>query len=466
MCDTLVAVGKATPNGTVIFGKNSDRPANESQPLVYQPRLSHDDREEETSVRCQNILIPQVKVTYGHIGSKPYWLWGYEHGVNEFGVAIGNLGVFSKEPYETPSDNAGLIGMDLVRLGLERGKNACEATHVITELLEYYGAGYCETPYEAKYHNNYMIADSGEAFVLETAGRYWVARRITDGVYHEGNLYSIETNWDECHPHLISHALEMGWCDSENSFNFAKAYGDYVNHPITGSLTRYRRGKQLLEKHDGRLTPEIMMKILRDHLEGTLVESPWSPGENFYRSICCHESTWGGGQTAASMVVELRRDMPDLLKASCWASMAAPCTSVFFPIYPDRTNIPQKLSFADKTYSKESPWWAFKRLQRHTERNYPVLGSLAKSVWRETESKMMEQRRFAEQKALQLIRIGKEAEAVELLQGFINDCSEETLTMAERLGRLLYETTKAVPPYKDLREEHLNSLNKDAGIEI
>jgi dipeptidase len=141
MCDTLVAVGKATPNGTVIFGKNSDRPANESQPLVYQPRLSHDDREEETSVRCQNILIPQVKVTYGHIGSKPYWLWGYEHGVNEFGVAIGNLGVFSKEPYETPSDNAGLIGMDLVRLGLERGKNACEATHVITELLEYYGAG-------------------------------------------------------------------------------------------------------------------------------------------------------------------------------------------------------------------------------------------------------------------------------------------------------------------------------------
>jgi len=79
---------------------------------------------------------------------------------------------------------------------------------------------------------------------------------------------------------------------------------------------------------------------------------------------------------------------------------------------------------------------------------------------------MMEQRRFAEHKALQLIRIGKEAEAVELLQGFINDCSEETLTMAERLERLLYETTKAVPPYKDLREEHLNSLNKDAGIEI
>jgi secernin len=100
MCDTLVAVGKATMDGIVIFGKNSDRSPNESQPLVKHPLLSH----EEPTVKCQNIDIPQVPITYEQIGSRPYWLWGYEHGVNEFGVVIGNLGVHSKEPYETPAD--------------------------------------------------------------------------------------------------------------------------------------------------------------------------------------------------------------------------------------------------------------------------------------------------------------------------------------------------------------------------
>lgn len=462
VCDILVAVGKATLNGTVIFGKNSDRPPNESQPLVYQPRLGH----EETTVRCQNIEIPQVSFTYAHIGSRPYWLWGYEHGVNEFGVAIGNLGVHSKEPYKTPADQAGLIGMDLVRLGLERGETAHEAMIVITRLLEAYGAGYCESPNVAKYHNNYMVADPCEAWVLETAGRYWVARRIKDGVYYEGNLYSIQTYWDRCHQGLVSHAVEMGWCDSELDFNFARTYSDYLNHPTKGSMIRYRRGKQLLEKYEGRITPEVMMEMLRDHLEGTFLESFWAPGENFFPSICRHEAPGGGNQTAASMVVELRRDMPDLLRASCWAGMSTPCTSVFMPFYPKGVSIPGNLSVADDAFSERSPWWVFKRLQRHTERNYPVLGPVARSAWKDAERRMVGQRSKVERAALQLIEEGEEAEAVELLQEFVNTCSEESLGQAGHLNRLLYGLEKTVPKYKDLREAYLNSLNKEAKIEI
>ena len=34
-CDTFVALPPATANGCVIFGKNSDRPANEVQEVVY-----------------------------------------------------------------------------------------------------------------------------------------------------------------------------------------------------------------------------------------------------------------------------------------------------------------------------------------------------------------------------------------------------------------------------------------------
>jgi hypothetical protein len=55
-------------------------------------------------------------------------LWGFEIGVNEWGVTIGNGAVFTREPFE---DRA-LIGMDLVRLGLERALNAGEAVEPIT----------------------------------------------------------------------------------------------------------------------------------------------------------------------------------------------------------------------------------------------------------------------------------------------------------------------------------------------
>ena len=58
-------------------------------------------------------------------------------GVNEDGVCIGNEAVFSKGAYHKENDT--LIGMDLLRLGLERGGSAREAMQVIIDLLEEYG---------------------------------------------------------------------------------------------------------------------------------------------------------------------------------------------------------------------------------------------------------------------------------------------------------------------------------------
>ena len=62
------------------------------------------------------------------MGHSPWWVWGFEHGVNEHAVAIGNHSVFSNEPLE---EGPGLIGMDLVRLGLERGRDAREALAIL-----------------------------------------------------------------------------------------------------------------------------------------------------------------------------------------------------------------------------------------------------------------------------------------------------------------------------------------------
>ena len=137
MCDTLVALGNSTKDGNAIFGKNSDRPPNEAQVVEYHPPRDYD----EELVKCTHISIPQVKHTYAVFLSRPFWMWGAEMGANEHGVVIGNEAVFSKE--EVP--DMGLLGMDLLRLGLERGSNAREALDVITQLLGTHGhGGTCE----------------------------------------------------------------------------------------------------------------------------------------------------------------------------------------------------------------------------------------------------------------------------------------------------------------------------------
>src|SRR6202008_549697 len=73
------------------------------------------------------------------VASHPTWLWGAEHGLNEHGVAIGNEKIWTVD--DPHAQSAGLLGMDLVRLGLERGRDADEAFAAITTALEAHGQG-------------------------------------------------------------------------------------------------------------------------------------------------------------------------------------------------------------------------------------------------------------------------------------------------------------------------------------
>ena len=148
MCDTFVLLPDFTENGKFYFAKNSDRDPNEAHEVVIIPRKEH---LEDDLLKCTYISIPQVKITNRMILSKPVWIWGAEMGVNEFGVVIGNEAVFSKIP---PGKEPGMIGMDYLRLGLERGSSASESLDIITKLLEEYGqSGNCGFDHPFYYHN-------------------------------------------------------------------------------------------------------------------------------------------------------------------------------------------------------------------------------------------------------------------------------------------------------------------------
>ncbi len=439
-CDTWVATRDATADHSVILCKNSDRPPMEAQPLVQFPHQMHAPGER---VKCTYIEIPQVAETYENIGSKIWWAFGYEQGINEYGVAIGNEAVFSKEPLQWGD---GLLGMDLLRLGLERGKTAYEAMHVMIDLLEKYGqSGDCEHAGEwgkANYHNSYILADPQEAWVLETAGRYWAAKRTKNGVYSISNIYSIERDWDEAHPKLVEHAIQMGWSKSAKDFNFARDYGDYwrAESKNPGAM-QIRRNMTMacLRKDFSHVTPASMMQISRSHLEGTVVEPRWGAAETFWPTPCMHDNAHSGYHSAASFVAHLRAEMPPLLRQVYWASFSNPCCNVFKPFYLHGPTVPASYSAGTSAYSGESPWWWANRVKLLCDLNHNALGPTVRGVFDPAERWEMDRQARVEAEALRQIKSGKESEAVKLLQQFIN----ENCGRVEKEYRMLNTTLPA-----------------------
>ncbi|KAA0716106.1 Secernin-3 [Triplophysa tibetana] len=345
-CDTFVALPPSTKDQNIIFGKNSDRPCDEVQEVVYFPSKNHKDGEK---VECTYIEIEQAAHTYAVVLSRPAWLWGAEMGANEHQVCIGNEAVWGKE--NADGDEA-LLGMDLVRLALERADTAEKAVDVITELLEKYGqGGNCmEDESGFTYHNSFLISDRTEAWVLETAGKYWAAETVKEGYRNISNQYSITTKIDKEHPRLKDYAREKGWWDGKAQFSFTDAYSIQATPRIEAACGRYCEGRKLLEKSKGRITAETMMDILRDKESGINME--------------------GMFMTTGSMVSVVPTDS-DLPGVHFFTATPDPDRSVFkpFAFVPD---IKQLKHTCSPSYGEEDPVKKKPRFQSKPNRKHPL----------------------------------------------------------------------------------------------
>jgi hypothetical protein len=365
MCDTLCAIG----HRRALFGKNSDRPPAEAQLIESFPRRSSGGR-----LRTQYLEIEDAGA-YALLGSRPDWLWGLEHGVNEHGLAIGNEKVWTRDdPFKT---QAALIGMDLVRLGLERGQTADDALEVMTRLLAKHGqGGVADAQANEPYFSSFLIADARSAWVLETSGRTWVAAPV-NGTGAISNRLTIRTEWTRESPDVPEGADWEAWRQR--------------SAPTGHADRRLAASRACLAGGADTLTPPDMAAHLRDHGDG-----PWgAPGnaagdvsplpagfapDGTGVTVCMHVR--GFQNTTSSMIAELPVDGEAPLRA--WVAPGSPCVSVYVPVFPPKA-VPTALADAQT-------WRRFAALRERVEREEgalaeirAVFGPLEAELWAEAD---------------------------------------------------------------------------------
>ena len=377
MCDTIVALGNATSDGSTIFGKNSDREPDETQNLCIFPFSSHLPGE---SVRCTYVSIPQVSETNKIFLCRPFWMWGGEMGINQHGVAIGNEALFTKEK----PDKNGLTGMDLVRLALERSRTAAEARDVLIQLIEKHGqGGNCGYRLKFYYMNGFIIADQNEAYVLETVKRWWAWKKI-DGFWSISNAISLENDFDACSPGLIENAIEKGWCRKRNRFNFRRCYSDRIYTCAAASRKRQSRTYGLLSSNGGKNSIQSFLSILRDH-GCTDHPNPQKDGI----TVCMHAANKliRRSQTVGSMVSKLDGEKSVILASGA----SSPCIRPFFPVSIMEDGLPEKYGTGGAFYDPSSFWWAAERLHRKSLNSFEEIYKTLNPVIQEHERKMIEE---------------------------------------------------------------------------
>lgn len=312
MCDTFASIGDA---GT-LFAKSSDRPVGEVQLVEHHPR-----RPSGPALRSQYLDLGADPGAASCTGSRPAWLWGLEHGVNEWGVAIGNEKVWTTDdPRGRP---AALLGMDLVRLGLERARTADDALDVITTLVEAHGQGGSgEQDHDEPYHSSFLIADAHQAWVLETSDRTWAARRVERGGAAISNRITLRTEHDRRSANVPADADFDTWRAravptglADHRLAVTAACASAAPTPVDAVVALRSHGGQPWGAPDGsgQQTPEAIPPDLGNDFDGV--------------TVCMHVRDYQ--VTTASMVALLpHADSPVRL----WACLGSPCVGIYVPL--------------------------------------------------------------------------------------------------------------------------------------
>ena len=344
MCDTLCGPGV----GGMVFAKNSDRPVGEVQlavPFGRRPTAG-------CILRTQYLSIGDTGA-HAALLSCPTWLWGAEHGVNEFGVAIGNERVATV--HDAAQAPPRLIGMDLVRLGLERARSAAEALDILVDLLTTHGqGGIADAVHHEAYDSSFLIADPAQAFVLDTSGTDFAAAPFPRGTAISNRL-SVGSDWTRGSP------------DLDDGDDFGR-FGD-PDAPTDSADLRLAASRRFLDGQRagaGGLTPAATAAHLRHHGNGP----PGAPGAG--AGVCMHLP--GRSVTTASLIAVLPTEVAAGAPLRAYVALGSPCVSIYVPAFVRTAAGPPP--FVPRELSNETMWWAAEALRQRVEEDPDALGPI------------------------------------------------------------------------------------------
>src|SRR3974390_1734400 len=115
--DIIVALKEAAANNTTLFALNPPALPGDRHAVQVVPAQTH---EAGQTIRCGDVVVPQVRQTNAVLGLQLNRQWGLLYCINETRLAIGVTSWQSR----LPANASGLGGGELVRLALERSRNA------------------------------------------------------------------------------------------------------------------------------------------------------------------------------------------------------------------------------------------------------------------------------------------------------------------------------------------------------
>jgi dipeptidase len=344
----------------MLFAKNSDRDPYEAQNLVVVPASNCTAGD---PLKCTYVEVEQVDHTHEVFLCQPYWMWGAEMGANEHGLVIGNEALFTR----VPVPKVGLLGMDILRLALERTKETKEALDCITGLLQKYGqGGNCSQTHGMYYQNSFLIGDGKTAYVLETIGKEWAAKKV-ETTYAISNCITLGSDIEEHSPGLFEDAQRRGLSKSPADFSLRQSYTARFMTWAAGGRKRCDLATRRMQP--GGLTPQGMMDILRTHQNDGPV---WVPKRGSNADVCMHHQ--GVLRPSRSVNSLVAWHSPHGLRVFATGT-PTPCLSVFNLTYVPGSGVPLSFSPGQETSNEASTWWQWNTFAEASNMDYASIRS-------------------------------------------------------------------------------------------
>ncbi|MBM4176524.1 MAG: dipeptidase [Ignavibacteria bacterium] len=413
--------------------------------------------------------IKQAVETYNVVGN-----------MNEYQVVIGETTFGGRSELADP---LGIMDYgNLIYVALQRAKTAREAIQLMAELVSeygYYSSG-----------ESFSIADPNEVWIMEMIGKgpgnkgaVWVAVKIPDGYVSAHANQARITQFSLNDPQnvlyakdVISFAREKGYFSGKDSeFDFSEAYAplDFgavrfcdarvwslfrrVNSSAEKFIS-YIRGENsdrmpLYIKPESKISIEDVMRLMRDHYEGTELDMTtgvaagtysmpyrWRPliwdynGETYF-----NERPISTPQTGFSFISQSRSWLPREVGGLLWFGVDDTYMTVYVPLYSSITKMPPNFKQGIGSLSKftwDAAFWVFNFVSNFVYPRYSLMVGDVIKVQNELEGIFLSKQEEIENKAISLSKISKR-DAIEFLNNYSLEVAEVTVKRWKELGEFL-----------------------------